>query len=151
MALYSQFYVFDSFLELVHEGVINLQSATIKAYLSNVAPVQSTTQKKADLTLISDGGGWVGANGLSVPSPKYSRIASRKYEWIGDSSINLTATGTVSAFRYVSLGIPAITSPYTCPLWGFFDLGISVGYTEGDIFRLNLLDYAIYRASQSAS
>lgn len=115
-------------------GAHVLGTNVIKAMLTNVAPSQSTTAVKADVTEIAAGNGYT-AGGVNVNCTK-SRTGNVETVSIAPSNPTWTAsTGNMATFRYVvfyddtALGKPVL---------GFFDHGatITLNGATGETYQI---------------
>lgn len=105
----------------------NLNSDTLKAMLTNVAPAV-TNAVKTDITEISAGNGYV-AGGVTLATTSYAQASGvGKLAVTADPSF--TASGTVGPFRYWVL---YNDTSATKPLIGFVDRGASITLSSGDI------------------
>lgn len=102
-------------------GVHVLGTNVIKAMLTNVAPSQSTTAVKADVTEISAGNGYT-AGGVNVNCTK-SRSGNVETVSIAPSNPTWTAnTGNMATFRWVVFYDDTASGK---PVLGFYDRGVA--------------------------
>ena len=123
---------FQNFVEDLGLGVHNLNTGTIKVYLTNATPNVATHTVKADLAEISAGNGYTAGGG------DVSAVWSRT-----GGTATLTATdftwtasgGTIGPFRYAILYNDTPTSPAD-PLIAYFDYGSSITPADGEQFSV---------------
>lgn len=127
MAAYNKF---QSFVENLAEGIIDLDSHTLKAMLTNVAPV-ATNSVKADLTEISAGNGYT-AGGLTLTASA-SAQSSGTYKLTIDDFVWTASGGSIGPFRYVVIYDDTPTSPAD-PLICWFDHGSSITLADTETF-----------------
>lgn len=133
---------FNSFVENLAEGVMNLGADTLKIMLTNSAPLATNTVK-ANLTEISAG------NGYSAGGPTVNITASSQtggtYSLVGDDVVITAAGGSIGPLRYAVLYDDTPTSPAD-PLIAFWDYGSSVTLASGESltvdFGANILTVA---------
>jgi len=125
---------FNSFVEYIAEGVMNLGSDTLKVMLTNTAPTASNSVK-ADLTEISAGNGYTaGGNTCSITS---SSQTGGTYKLVLADPATWTATGgSIGPLRYAVLYDDTPTSPAK-PLIGWWDYGSSITLATGETFTVD--------------
>lgn len=125
---------FNSFVENIAEGVMNLGTDTLKVLLTNTAPV-ATNSVKADLTEISAGNGYTaGGNSCSITSSSQS---SGTYKLVLADPATWTASGgSIGPLRYAVLYDDTPTSPAD-PLIGYWDYGSSITLAAGETFTVD--------------
>jgi hypothetical protein len=126
------FVKFNVFSENLAEKVHNLDTDTLKVYLSNTAPTVSTNAIKADLTEISAGNGYT-AGGEDVQNATSRTGGTTSVTGV---DITWTATGSVGPFRYAVLYNDTSTSPAD-PLIGYYDYGSSITLASGETFKVD--------------
>jgi hypothetical protein len=126
------FVKFNVFSENLAEKVHNLDTDTLKVYLSNTAPTVSTNAIKADLTEISAGNGYT-AGGEDVQNATSRTGGTTSVTGV---DITWTATGSVGPFRYAVLYNDTPTSPAD-PLIGYYDYGSSITLASGETFKVD--------------
>jgi hypothetical protein len=126
------FVKFNVFSENLAEKVHNLDTDTLKVYLSNTAPTVSTNAIKADLTEISAG------NGYTAGGEDAQNATSRTGGTTSVTGVDITwtATGSVGPFRYAVLYNDTPTSPAD-PLIGYYDYGSSITLASGETFKVD--------------
>lgn len=125
---------FNSFVEYLAEGVMNLGSDTFKVMLTNTAPV-ATNSVKSDLTEISAGNGYTaGGNTAAITS---SSQTSGTYKLVLADPATWTASGgTIGPLRYAVLYDDTPTSPAK-PLIGWWDYGSSITLNVNETFTVD--------------
>lgn len=122
---------FNCFTGDVGLGKHNLNTDTIKAMLTNTAPV-ATNAVLTDLTEISAGNGY-SAGGAACTGQSYSQTGGvGKLVLTGPT---FTATGAIGPFRYVALYNFTATGKN---LIGWFDYGSAVTMANTDTFAVTL-------------
>lgn len=133
---------FNSFVENLAEGVMNLGADTLKIMLTNSAPLATNTVK-ANLTEISAGNGY-SAGGPTVTITSSSQ-SSGTYSLVGNDVVITASGGSVGPFRYAVLYDDTPTSPAD-PLIAFWDYGSSITLASGESltvdFGANILTVA---------
>lgn len=124
MAVFNKF---QSFVENLAEGKINLEADALKIALTNTAPVATNTVL-ADITQIANGNGYT--TGGAATTVSSSAQASGTYKLV-IADVVFTATGAMGPFRYAVLYDDTPTSP-TDPLIGWFDYGSSITLAAGE-------------------
>lgn len=127
MAVFNKF---DNFTKDLCEKVHNLNTDTLRVYLSNATPSASADAVKADLAEIATGNGYTGA----VDTQNTGATATGTYTVTG-TKVVITATGNVSQFRYVVLYNDTPTSPAD-PLIGWWDYGSAIDLVNGESFSI---------------
>jgi hypothetical protein len=115
-------------------GVHVFGTNVIKAMLTNVAPSQSTTAVKADVTEIAAGNGYT-AGGVNVNCTK-SRTTNVETISIAPSNPTWTAsTGNMATFRYVVFYDDTASGK---PVLGFYDhgSGITLNGVTGETYQI---------------
>lgn len=130
----SSFFKFNTFVADLANGVHNLSSATIKAVLTNTAPV-ATNAVITDINQILTGGGYPtgGFNITASPATRTSTQTSGLYKLV-ISDYTFTATGNVNTFRYIVLYNDSSTSD---SLIGWYDYGVTLSLTSGETLLLD--------------
>lgn len=118
---------FHSFVEALAEKKHNLGSDEIRAVLTNVAPNASTNAVLADITQISNGGGYT--TGGNVCSVSTSAQTGGVYKLVLSSPTAWTATGAgFGPFRYVAFYNNTATND---ELIAYVDYGSSITVSSG--------------------
>ena len=126
----SSFTKFEVFSENLAEKVHNLDTDTLKIYLSNTSPNVATHAVKGDLAEITN------QNGYTAPVDTQNATSrSGGTTSITGVDVLITASGgTVGPFRYVVLYNDTPTSPAD-PLIGYWDYGSAITLNDGDSFN----------------
>lgn len=126
---------FNSFLDNLCKGVINLSSDTLKVMLTNSAPVATNTIK-GNLTDISAGNGYTA--GGTATTPTLSNASGT--EKLVCTDVVFAASGgggtLIGPFQYVVLYDDTPTSPAK-PLIGWYDNGTAVSMVNGETFTVD--------------
>ncbi|MEM4720541.1 MAG: hypothetical protein QXT73_00590 [Candidatus Methanomethylicaceae archaeon] len=129
----SNWYRFDVLAEHLSKGVHDFSSHSIKMYLTNNTPSQSTHATKTDLPGITQQNGYSEAT-LTLSVSRSGNVASINCS--GD--IEWTASGgSFGPFRYVVIYNDTPTSPAD-PLIAYWDYGSSVTVQNGEKFTVDL-------------
>lgn len=125
----------NSFVELLAEGVHNLESHTFKVALVN-GGVSAATTKLGDLTEIADSTGYTtGGTQAAVSS---SAQTSGTYKLVLADPTKWTGSGAgMGPFRYAVLYNDTPTSPYADPVVGYWDYGSSITLAAGEEFTVD--------------
>lgn len=128
----ASFVKFQQFVEDLGLGVHNLDTGTIKIYLSNTAPNVATHAVKGDLAEIATGNGYSGPIDISATYTESGGTGT-----LAGSDQTITASGgTIATFRYIILYNDTPTSPAD-PLIGYYDHGGTVSLTVGRSYTVN--------------
>lgn len=124
---------FEAFSEHLAEKVHNLDTDTLKVYLSNAAPNAATHTVKADLAEISAGFGYTagGPDTLNATSRTGGTTSV-----VGTDVVVTAAGGSIGPFRYAVLYNDTPTGP-TDPLIGWWDYGSAVTLNAGESFTVD--------------
>jgi hypothetical protein len=130
MATFNRFEVFS---ENLAEKVHNLDTDTLKVYLSNTAPNVATHTVKADIAEIAGGNGYTaGGHDTQNATSRSGAVTS-----VTGVDITITATGgSVGPFRYAILYNDTPTSPAD-PLIGYWDYGSSITLNDTEPFLVD--------------
>lgn len=130
MAAYNKF---QSFVEYLAEGVMNLQSDTLKVALTNTLPVNTNTVL-ANITQIGAGNGY--STGGTAATVSSSAQSSGTYKLVL-ADVTFTASGgNINTFQYAVLYDDTPTSPAD-PLIAWFDYGTTITITSGNSFTVD--------------
>ena len=122
---------FDVFSEHLAEKVHNLDTDTLKVYLSNTAPNASTHAVKADIAEITAGNGYTaGGNDTQNATSRTGGTTS-----VTGVDFTITATGAVGPFQYAILYNDTPTSPAD-PLIGWWAT-TSTTLANGETFTVD--------------
>lgn len=125
---------FNQFVEDLAKKVHNLNSDTLKVYLSNTAPNASTMAIKTDLTEISAGNGYTAGGNAAAFST--GAQTSGTYKLVLSDPATWTASGgSVGPFRYAIIYNATATN---APLIGWWDYGSTVTLADGEQFTVDL-------------
>lgn len=126
----------QDYVEQVNKAVHNWSTHTFKAVLCNSAPVATNTIL-ADLTQISNGGGYTGGagGGLTLDTVTLTETSGTAKVTIADEVF--TASGaSVGPFRYVAIYNDTATSPADA-LVCWYDYGSSITLADGESFTID--------------
>lgn len=132
MATYNKF---QDYAEQLNLGVHNWGSHTFKAVLSNTAPNAATNDELADITQISNGGGYTGGagGGLTLDTVTLTETGGTAKVTIADEVF--TATGaSVGPFRYVIIYNDTSTGD---KLVCYYDYGSSITLLDTETFTID--------------
>lgn len=119
---------FEAFSEHLAEKVHNLDTDTLKVYLSNTVPNAATHAIKSDLAEITPGNGYTSAGHDTQNTTSRSGAVTS----VTGTDIVITASGgSVGPFRYVVLYNDTPTSPAD-PLIGWWDYGSAITLLDGE-------------------
>lgn len=122
---------FRSFVEALAEKSHNLGADTLKIMLTNVAPVNTNTQK-SDLTEITAHNGY--SAGGSAAAQVSSAQTAGVYKLVLSDVVFTASGGTIGAFRYAVLYNDTSASDL---LIGWFDYGSSITLADGESFTVD--------------
>ncbi len=126
----------QDYAEQLNKAVHNWSAHTFKAVLANGATLATNTIL-ADLTQISNGGGYTGGagGGLTLDTVTLSEASGTAKVTIADEVF--TATGaSVGPFRYVTIYNDSATSPADA-LICWFDYGSSITLADTETFTID--------------
>lgn len=125
----------QDYVEQLNKGVHNWSAHTYKAVFTNSAPVATNTIL-ADLTQISNGGGYTGGagGGLTLDTVTLTEASGTAKVTIADEVF--TASGAVGPFRYVAIYNDSATSPADA-LVCWYDYGSSITLANGESFTID--------------
>jgi hypothetical protein len=129
----ASFNKFNSFVEYLAEGVMNLQSDTLKIVLTNTAPV-STNTVRANLTELSNGNGYT-TGGVAAAVSSSSQTGGT-YKLVLTATTITASGGAIGPFRYLVLVDDTPTSPAD-PLVGWWDYGASITLADGESLTID--------------
>lgn len=125
----SSFTKFEAFSEHLAEKVHNLDTDTLKIYLTNTAPNVATMAVKADLAEITNQNGYTAPVDVQNATSRSGAVTS-----ITGVDVTITASaGSFGPFRYVVLYNDTPTSPAD-PLIGYWDYGSALTVNDGETF-----------------
>lgn len=137
---------FNSFVQDLGRGAINLNADTLRILLTNTAPnaadtvVDTTTstctvKSTSNAAEIAAGNGYT-KKGTAVPSNAYSQSAGTGT--LSGSNVVYTASGAVGPFRYAVLYDDTTATTSTRTILGWWDYGSAVTLANGDTFTIDL-------------
>jgi hypothetical protein len=124
----ASFNKFNSFVEYLAEGVMNLQGDTLKIVLTDTAPVAANSVR-ANLTEVANGNGYT-TGGIAATVSSSGQTSGTYKLVLGDVTIT-AAGGAIGPFRYLVLVDDTPTSPAD-PLVGWWDYGSSITLADGE-------------------
>lgn len=127
---------FQDFVEQLGKGVHNFATHTLKAALTNSAPVATNTIL-GDITQIASGGGYTNGagGGYALDGVSWSETGGTAKLVITDEVI--TAAGaSVGPFRYIVIYNDSATSPLDA-LIGWYDYGSSITLNDGETLTID--------------
>lgn len=130
MATYNKF---QAFVEALAEKVHNLQSDTLKVYLTNATPDAAADAVFADLAEITPGNGYT-AGGNTATQTSSAQSGGIYKLVLADPAIWTATGGSIGPFRY------AVLYNATTPsgnLIGWWDYGTSITLGAGDTFAVD--------------
>ncbi len=125
MATFNKFHCFVGDLGL---KVHNLDTDTLKIYLTNTAPLTSNTIK-ADIAEIAIANGYTGPVDVVATYSQVAGVGS-----LVGTDVVITATGAVGPFRYVVLFNDTAAGD---PLIGWWDRGSSLTLANTEVFTVD--------------
>lgn len=128
MAVFVRFNIFS---EDLAEKVHNLDTDTLRVYLTNGTPSASANAVKTDLAEISTGNGYTGAVDTQNATSRTGAVTS-----VTGVDVVITASGAVGPFRYVALYNDTPTAPAD-PLIGYWDYGSAITLASGETFTID--------------
>lgn len=126
----ASFNKFNQFAEDLGLGVHNLNTGTLKVYLTNATPDAAADLIKTDLAEISGGNGYT--SGGADTQNTFSETGGTG-TMTGVDVVWTASGGTIGPFRYVVLYNDTPTSPAD-PLVGWWDYGSSITLADGETF-----------------
>ncbi len=124
----------NQFVEDVAKAVHNLNSATLKIYLTNTAPVAATSKVFADVPEIPAGAGYL-AGGNTAAFQTGAQTGGSYKLILGDPATWTATGGAIGPFRYAVLYNSTAAGG---PLIGFWDYGGSITLADGEQFTVDL-------------
>jgi hypothetical protein len=125
---------FHQFVEDLAKGVHNLDTGSLRVYLSNAAPSASGDAVKADMAEISTGNGYSGP--LTLTSVDAEQTSGTLTLSAADPSVITASGGAIGPFQYVVLYNDTPTSPAD-PLIGWWDYGSAITLQIGETFTID--------------
>jgi hypothetical protein len=124
----ASFNKFNSFVEFLAEGKMNLETDALKIVLTNTAPTAANSVL-ANLTEITAGNGYT-AGGIAV-TVSSSAQTSGTYKLVLDDLTITASGGAIGPLRYFVLVDTTPTTPLK-PLIGWWDYGSSITLADGE-------------------
>jgi hypothetical protein len=129
MAAYQKF---NAFVEKLGRGAYNLNTVTIKGYLTNATPAGTDTNKGTAPAEITAGNGYT-AGGVTVSLPGYSQTAGvGKLSAVASDPVITASGGTIGPFRYLVLN-----ESVSGDLIAFFDYGSALTLNSGESLTID--------------
>lgn len=124
------FTIFHEAINNVLKNLIDLDSHTFKAVLTNTAPVQATGSVLADITQIASGNGYT-TGGATLASVTLSETSSGTgiWKWTANDITFAASGGSIAAHRYLVIYSDTATND---ELVGYVDSGTSAAITDGN-------------------
>lgn len=124
---------FEAFTEHMAEKVHNLDTDTLKVYLSNTAPNVATHTVKADIAEISAGNGYTAGG---VDTQNTTSRSGGTTSIVGVDFVITAAGGSIGPFRYAILYNDTPTSPAD-PLIQYWDYGSAITLADGETLTVD--------------
>lgn len=124
---------FHPFVEALAHGVHDLSTHTLKAALTNTAPV-AANNVLANVTEITAGNGYL-AGGMEIDVVTSAQTAGN-YTLVATDEVLTAVGGTIGPFRYVVLYNDTPVAPAD-PLIGWFDYGSSITLNDAETFTID--------------
>lgn len=122
---------FNQFIADVYNGVHDLSTDVVKAYLTNTAPVAANSVK-ADVAEIAAGNGYT-AGGVTISITSSTQTAGT-YSLVTGTDPVITATGAIGPFQYVVFYNDTSADDR---LIQWYDYGSAVTMANGDTFTID--------------
>lgn len=122
---------FNTFVEKLAEGGIDLDSNTLKMALATAAPNASTGSTISDITQVANGNGYT-TDGATLTVASSGQTSGTYRLILNDLTPAWTASGAGFTFRYLVL-----FDDTTNNLIGFYDHGSNLTLNPGDTLSLN--------------
>ena len=131
----------------IGSGLIDLDTHSFKAVLTNSAPVQATGSLLADITQIANGNGYT-TGGVALASVTYTESGAGTGIWVWTAAdFSWTASGgSIADFRYVVVYDDTATGD---PLVLYMDYGATVTITTGNTFTVDVQTAGLARFTVS--
>lgn len=128
---------FDDLSDQIGRAVHNFASHTFKFALTNTLPVVGNTVL-ADITQISNGGGYTGGAGGGYPLDGISYVETNGVAILTFTDEVITAVGgAIAAFRYIVAYNDSATSPADA-LLGWLDYGSALTLADTESLTVDL-------------
>jgi hypothetical protein len=128
--------VFDDAMFNIGAGLVDLNSDTFKAVLSNTAPDQAAHDELADITEIANGNGYT-TGGVTLSNVTWAETAggSGIWQWSADDFSWTASGGSIGTFRYVVIYSDTSTGD---KLLLYVDYGTTLDITTGNTFLVDV-------------
>ena len=142
----STFTFFESFVRDLGNGVIDLDTHTFKAALTNSAPNTDTGETLSAITEIANGNGYT-TGGVTLASVTWSETGAGTGIWrFTCADFSWTSSGAgMGTFRYVVVYDDTPTSPAD-PLVGVLDYGSALSVPAGSTFTADVGANGLFEA-----
>lgn len=136
--------VFHEAISKIGQKLIDLDSDTFKAVLSNTLPSQANASLLADLTLITEENGYAA---LTMTGAAFTETAAGSgiWEWTVDDFSWEADGGSFGPFRYVIWYDDSVAGD---PLLAYADLGSSITITDGNTLFVDISDNGVFRIGE---
>jgi len=124
------FTLFDLFDRDIGKKLIDLNSDTFKAVLTNSLPAQTTANALADITQIANGNGYT-TDGVAVTTPVWSQVSGGTWMFKCDAFSWTSSSAGMATFRYGA--IYAVTAG---KLVGWWDHGSGLAVAVGSQYQV---------------
>lgn len=126
---------FNAFVASLGNGVVDLNTDTLKCLLTNTAPVSTNTgYSSISANELANGAGYT-TGGASITGQSGTQTGG-VYTLVGTlANPTWTATGSMGPFRYAVIYDVTASGE---PLIGWWDYGSSVTLTSGQTFYVNI-------------
>lgn len=136
----AEFNTFNSFPTEVaagsHANILNADTGSVIAYLTNAAPSAADDDVKADLAEISTGNGYDGPVDMENSASQTGAVITLTVQ---DKEITATG-GTVGPFRYVVFANDDTTGDM---LIGWYDAGEEITLQDGEKFTIDAQSFLV--------
>src|SRR5215208_5738347 len=128
--------VFDEAMYNIGNGLIDLDSHTFKAVLTNTAPVQDTSALLADITQIANGNGYL-TGGVTLSGVTWAETGAGTgiWQWTASDFSWTASGGSIATFRYVVIYSDTSTGD---ALLLYVDYGTTLVITDGNTFYVDV-------------
>lgn len=136
--------VFHEAIYKIGQNVLDLDSDSFFAVLSNTAPTQATDDERADLTEITTQFGYAP---LAMTGVTWAETGAGTgiWQWTVDDFEWTASGGTFGPFRYVVIYDDTQTGD---PLLCYADIGVSIEITAGNKFTVDVGATGVFRLGE---
>lgn len=136
----STFTFFDEALYNIGAGIIDLDTDTFRAALSNTAPDAAADDELADITQIASGNGYTTVSdgaGEALTSVTWAETGGGTgvWQWTTADATWTASGGAIATFQYLIIVDDTSTNN---KLLGYLDYGAAVDITTGNSFTMNV-------------